>query len=76
MTAKFNIGDEIRIDVFHQGMPGVKDLKPGIYIITGYRNSFSAKNQMVYDFKLKRNNSSYQYSFFQNWVESNAILNK
>jgi hypothetical protein len=76
MNNKFNIGDEIKIDVFHLGGPGIKDLKPGIYIITRYRKSLSAKNQMVYDFKLKRSNSQYQYSFFQSWVEENATLNK
>ena len=76
MNNKFNIGDEIKIDVFHLGGPGVRDLKPGVYIITGYRKSFSAKNQMVYDFKSTRNNSKHQYSFFQDWVENNATLNK
>lgn len=74
MKNAFNIGDEIKIEVHHKGVPGIKDLKPGNYVVTRYRESFSSRGNMVYDFKSVRKNSTYVYTFFQDWIESNATL--
>lgn len=68
---KYQIGDIIKIKEGYKTIPGVKDLKPGEYIIIRFRPSF-LNSEMVYGFKSTRKNSVYEYYYTQNWVEKNS----
>jgi len=67
---KYQIGDLIEVKNDYYALPGNKQLKKGTYVISGFRKSFTSRDEMVYDIKSTRKNSSYVWSFFQNWVEN------
>lgn len=71
---KYQIGDIIEVAAEHKAGPGIKDLKPGKYAITGFRDPFASKVQYhkIYEFVSIRKNSKYVFAFSQEWLEQNS----
>jgi len=75
-SPKYRVGDIIVVTTEYKTLPGIKDLKPGTYEILSFRQSLFSKMQeyMSYEFKSTRKNSSYKYSYSQQWLEENSHL--
>ncbi len=76
-SPKYKVGDIIVVTTGDlDKLPGVKDLKPGVYEVLGFRPSWplSIPYGMSYQFKSTRKNSSYRYSYSQQWLEENSHL--
>lgn len=73
---KYQIGDSIEIIPEYKTIPGSKDLKPGKYKITGFRDSrvSNVEYHKIYEFVQTRKNSKYVFAFSQEWVEQNSKL--
>lgn len=68
---KYQIGDIIEIYKGHESGPGIKNLKPGKYVIINFRKSYFTVN-MVYELKSTRSNSKYIFHFSQQFIEENS----
>jgi hypothetical protein len=75
-SPKYGAGDIIVVITGYKTLPGIKDLKPGTYEILDFRPAAFSQIQygMSYVFKSTRKNSSYRYSYSQQWLEENSHL--
>ena len=73
---KYRIGDVIEVTTGYKTLPGIKDLKPGKYIITDFRDGAFSKvpHYKTYVFVSTRKNSSYRFAYSQEWLEANSSL--